>query len=76
MLLSAELRVKGNRKQLLAIKDAILEAKADRMRSSAKLGKQLVITVEAEDATALRAGLNTYLRILQSIHEISKGETK
>ena len=67
--LSAEIRVKGTRKKLLAIKDAFLEAKAERMRSSVKLGKELAITVEAEDATALRAGLNTYLRILQSIYD-------
>jgi len=69
MSLSAEIRVKGDKKQLLAIRSAILEANTERMRSSTKLGKELIITVEAEDATALRAGLNTYLRILQSIHD-------
>lgn len=71
--LSAEIRVKGKEKMLLAIKDSILEAKAERMESSARVSKDrkgLVILVKAEDATALRACLNTYLRILQSIYDL------
>ncbi|RME80249.1 MAG: hypothetical protein D6769_00155 [Methanobacteriota archaeon] len=32
----------------------------------------LVISVEAEDATAARALLNTYLRILQAVEDVNK----
>ncbi|MCX6773768.1 MAG: KEOPS complex subunit Pcc1 [Candidatus Micrarchaeota archaeon] len=71
--LSAEIRVKGKKKNLLAIKDSILETRTDRMKSLvviSKDGKELTIRVDADDATALRAGLNTFLRILQSIYDL------
>jgi tRNA threonylcarbamoyladenosine modification (KEOPS) complex Pcc1 subunit len=73
MSLSAEIRVKGKKKNLVAIKDSILEARMDRMKSSVSIskdGKTLTIRLDAQDATALRAGLNTYLRILQSIYDL------
>ncbi len=72
--LSAEIRVNGDMKTLAAMKAALLESKDARICGSVSLKKSLVITVESPDATALRAGLNTYLRILQSVEDISKGD--
>jgi tRNA threonylcarbamoyladenosine modification (KEOPS) complex Pcc1 subunit len=72
--LSAEIRVDGDRKTLAAMKAALLESKDARIRGTVSLEKSLVITVESPDATALRAGLNTYLRILQSVGGIPKGD--
>ncbi len=72
--LSARITVNGDRKTLLAMKKAIIASKGGRIRSRVSLGKSLTITVESPDATALRAGLNTYLRILQSVEGFSKGD--
>jgi len=47
------------------------EKLSKRVRSSVGVkGNTIVIVVEAEDATSLRATLNTYLRIAQSAEEI------
>ena len=72
--LSAKITVNGDRKTLLAMKKAIIASKGERISSRVSLGKFLTITVESPDATALRAGLNTYLRILQSVEGFSKGD--
>ena len=52
----------------------MLESRDARICAKVSLGKSLTIMVESPDATALRAGLNTYLRILQSVEEFSKGD--
>jgi tRNA threonylcarbamoyladenosine modification (KEOPS) complex Pcc1 subunit len=72
--LSARITVNGDRKTLVAMKKAMLGSKDARICAKVSLGKSLTITVESPDATALRAGLNTYLRILQSVEEFSKGD--
>lgn len=72
--LSAEITVNGDRKTLKAMKDAIIASNGERIKSRVSLGKSLTVTVESTDATALRAGLNTYLRILQSVEDFSKGD--
>jgi tRNA threonylcarbamoyladenosine modification (KEOPS) complex Pcc1 subunit len=74
--------VNGEKKALAALEKALIAEKAGttnaRMASSVSLNKEgtkLMIRVESTDATALRAGLNTYLRILQSAENIvNKGE--
>jgi len=72
--LSAKITVNGDRKTLEAMKKAIIASNGERIRSRVSLSRSLEITVESPDATALRAGLNTYLRILQSVEGFSKGD--
>ena len=56
-----------------ALMDALEEQQAERFSSKiAENEGTLVISVSAKDATAARAVLNTYLRILQAVEDVNK----
>ena len=62
----AHLYIEGSKEWLEALYVALSNQKeSERLKSKLKLGNGLELVIEARDSTALRAGLNTYLRIIQ-----------
>ncbi len=62
----ATLHIKGDKEWLEALYVALKDQKeSKRLKSTLTLHDTLEIVLEAKDSTALRAGLNTYLRIIQ-----------
>jgi tRNA threonylcarbamoyladenosine modification (KEOPS) complex Pcc1 subunit len=65
------IKIKAKKELIEALKIALNEYKEERFSTNIKSKDAILkITVKASDATALRAGLNSYLRILQSINAI------
>ncbi len=71
MRVKGEITVEGDDELVHALNKSLPIQEQDRFKASlvAEDGR-IHIIVEAEDSTALRAALNSYLRILQAIEKV------
>ena len=68
-------RIEVESKDPKAVYDALLPESGEGKRFSSTIrleGKKVVISIEAKDATALRAALNSYLRLLSLLSDIEE----
>ncbi|MEM4295353.1 MAG: KEOPS complex subunit Pcc1 [Candidatus Anstonellales archaeon] len=75
VLLKGTISIKAGSNFLDALQNALSEYNEERFKTAIKKSKNsITIHVNASDATALRAGLNSYLRILQCLNELKVEE--
>jgi len=66
--LEGKIKIKGNERFINALGNALNPYKEERFEAKIRKVKETIyINVKAKDATALRAALNSYLRILQAL---------